>query len=206
MCSFSCRELLKALYSPHEYREECWLLVAGSSPAQLRHANLRGITPLMAAVAYGVDRSVVRALALLTTEDLVEEVVEEAKDEEGLEASCRSQRHDPKLACAAWTGNTALHWAAARGSWQAVDALLDPPTDAECDFVRAFRALGHVEGSGTCDRDSLRRAWNARAARAIDAPNALGETPLFVASNRSNVEAAERLLHFGADPCIQVLY
>ena len=211
---FACRDLLKALHSPDEYRVECGLLVAGSQRSELMRANLNGITPLIAATAFGASCAVVRTLALLTADDIEDEVEEEEERKEeretaagvGLGLRCRSHL----LARHVGTANTALHFAAIAhdGNGAVVDALLAVPTDAELVFLQHFWAPAAADaerGQYTSDRsDELRSAWKARTPSAINARNVLGETPLFVACKTSNVEAARRLLHYGADPNIQV--
>lgn len=179
VCIFSCSELLKSFYSPKEYAEESRLLVAGSSQEQLSRANKRGITPLMSAVAYGADASIVRVL-VVTRHELGEGVAQEIG-----------------------TGNTAAHYAAFADRSDALDAMFSEPTVSERLFVHAFNKITQPQAETAIEKAAIR--WDEWVARLVNTRNALGETPLFIACKSSNSNAARRLLHYGADPRIQVL-
>lgn len=160
-------------------------LIAGSNFTALGRANNGGITPLMAAIKYGAPVSIVRGLHLLTSAAGAE----------------RTGDVNHLLAREVDTGDMPLHYAARVNltQYSVIDALLVCNSKRETKFVSEFRAIGLEAWNTTqCGRVS-------RAAEVIDGCNERFETPLFVAFKSKNVEAAKRLLRYGANPTIQVI-
>lgn len=131
----------------------------------------------MAAIEHDAPVAIVRLLQLLTSADVHKNFESENHHLLGREVS---------------TDNTALHYAAYSGRFQLVDALLERWSEHEIEFVSEFLSIGLNK------TEKIQLGWRNII---INARNKRGETALYLAPD---VDTARRLLHYGADPTIQV--